>query len=64
MNAGKTGGAAMLTPVAPGGAYCDIEIRYALGCGDGGVYTYAIFSHPTNYRRDGRGRAPLHHPGE
>ena len=48
--AGKTGGTVMLTPSAPGGGtYCDIEIRYALGAGDSGVYTYAIFSHPTNY---------------
>jgi len=48
--AGKTGGTVMLTPNAPGGGtYCDIEIRYALGRGDSGVYTYAIFSHPTNY---------------
>ncbi len=34
----------------PGGSViADIEIRYALGCGDSGVYTYSIFSHPTNY---------------
>ena len=48
--AGKTGGTVMLTPSAPGGGtYCDIEIRYALGRGDSGVYTYAIFSHPSSY---------------
>ncbi len=35
---------------APGGMInCDLEIRYALGRGESGVYTYAIFSHPTGY---------------
>jgi rhamnogalacturonan endolyase len=34
----------------PGGSViADIEIRYALGRGDSGVYTYSIFTHPTNY---------------
>ena len=34
----------------PGGSViADIEIRYTLGRGDSGVYTYSIFSHPTNY---------------
>ena len=28
---------------------CDLEIRYALGRGDSGVYVYAIFSHPEDY---------------
>jgi len=56
--AGKTGGTVMLTPSAPGGGtYCDIEIRYALGRGDSGVYTYAIFSHPTNYGAMGVGES-------
>jgi rhamnogalacturonan endolyase len=56
--AGKTGGTVMLTPTAPGGGtYCDIEIRYALGRGDSGVYTYAIFSHPTNYGAMGVGES-------
>ncbi len=33
----------------PGGSViADIEIRYALGRGDSGVYTYSIFTHPTN----------------
>jgi rhamnogalacturonan endolyase len=27
----------------------DLEIRYAMGRGDSGVYTYAIFSHPAAY---------------
>jgi rhamnogalacturonan endolyase len=56
--AGKTGGTVMLTPSAPGGGtYCDIEIRYALGRGDSGIYTYAIFSHPTNYAAMGVGES-------
>lgn len=34
----------------PGGSViADIEIRYTLGRGDSGLYTYSIFSHPTNY---------------
>lgn len=34
----------------PGGSViADVEIRYTLGRGDSGVYTYSIFSHPTNY---------------
>ncbi len=34
----------------PGGSViADIEIRYALGRDDSGIYTYSIFSHPTNY---------------
>jgi rhamnogalacturonan endolyase len=28
---------------------CDLEIRYALGREDHGVYTYAVFSHPAAY---------------
>jgi rhamnogalacturonan endolyase len=48
---GVTGGTVMLTPGAPGGGtYCDIELRYTLGRGDSGIYTYAIFSHPASYR--------------
>ncbi|HEY1660812.1 MAG TPA: polysaccharide lyase family protein [Verrucomicrobiae bacterium] len=47
---GVTGGTVMLTPSAPGGGtYCNIEVRYALGRGESGIYAYAIFSHPTNY---------------
>ena len=34
----------------PGGSVvADIEIRYALGRGDSGIYTYSIFNHQTNY---------------
>ncbi len=42
----------------PGGSViADIEIRYALGRGDSGVYTYSIFSHPTNYPATSLGEA-------
>jgi rhamnogalacturonan endolyase len=34
----------------PGGSVvADIEIRYSLGRNDSGIYTYSIFTHPTNY---------------
>ncbi|HTR40126.1 MAG TPA: polysaccharide lyase family protein [Pseudomonadales bacterium] len=34
----------------PGGSVVsDIEIRYSLGRNDSGIYTYSIFTHPTNY---------------
>jgi len=53
---GVTGGATMLGRGAPGGGtYCDMEIRYALGRGDSGIYVYAIFNHPPNYRPGGVG---------
>ena len=43
-----------LTPGSPGApasgtVNCDLELRYALGRGESGVYAYAIFSHPENY---------------
>ena len=42
----------------PGGSViADIEIRYALGRNDSGVYTYSIFSHPTNYPATSVGEA-------
>jgi rhamnogalacturonan endolyase len=45
---GISGGAPLGS--GPGGSVvADVEIRYALGRGDSGVYTYSIFSHPTNY---------------
>jgi rhamnogalacturonan endolyase len=45
LSAGSPGG-------APGGMInCDLEIRYALGRGESGIYTYAIFSHPPSYGR-------------
>jgi rhamnogalacturonan endolyase len=55
---GVTGGTVMLTPSAPGGGtYCDIEVRYALGRGESGIYAYAIFSHPTAYGAMGVGES-------
>jgi len=55
---GVTGGKFMLTPSAPGGGtYCDIEVRYAMGRDDSGIYAYAIFSHPTNYGAMGIGES-------
>ena len=42
----------------PGGSVvADIEIRYALGRGDPGIYTYCAFSHPTNYPATSVGEA-------
>ncbi len=53
---GVTGGTVMLTPNAPGGGtYCDMEIRYSLGRGESGIYTYGIFTHPAAYRAGGVG---------
>jgi rhamnogalacturonan endolyase len=55
---GVTGGTVELSPGAPGGGtMCDIEIRTALGRGDSGVYTYAIFSHPKSYGAMGIGES-------
>jgi rhamnogalacturonan endolyase len=55
---GITNGTVMLTPGAPGGGtYCDIELRYALGSGDSGIYAYAIFSHPPSYGAMGVGES-------
>ena len=53
---GVTGGKIELSSGAPGGGtYCDIEIRYALGRGDSGIYTYAIYGHHAGYRAGGVG---------
>jgi rhamnogalacturonan endolyase len=35
----------------------DIEVRYALGRGDSGIYAYAIFSHPASYPASGEGES-------
>ena len=35
-----------------GDFYADVEIRYALGRGDSGVYTYCIFEHKAEYPAD------------
>ncbi len=40
-----------------GGAACDIEIRYALGRGDSGIYTYSIFTHRPEYPATSIGEA-------
>jgi rhamnogalacturonan endolyase len=53
---GVTDGGYMLTPNAPGGgAQADMEIRYALGRGDSGIYVYAIYDHPAAYPAGGTG---------
>ncbi|MGN6368575.1 MAG: polysaccharide lyase family protein [Phycisphaerae bacterium] len=55
---GVTNGTVMLTPGAPGGGtYCNIELRYAMGRGESGIYAYAIFSHPKAYRAMGIGES-------
>src|SRR5579863_3767941 len=42
----------------PGGSViADIEIRFALGRGDSGIYTYSIFEHKTNYPGTSLGEA-------
>ncbi|HKI68268.1 MAG TPA: polysaccharide lyase family protein, partial [Verrucomicrobiae bacterium] len=42
----------------PGGSViADIEIRYTLARGDSGLYTYCIFTHPTNYAATSVGEA-------
>ena len=43
-----------LTPGSPGApatgtVNCDLEVRYALGRGESGIYAYAVFSHPESY---------------
>ncbi len=53
---GISGGKAMGS--GPGGSViADIEIRYALARGDSGLYTYCVFSHPTNYPATSVGEA-------
>jgi len=53
---GVTGGQFQLSSGAPGGGtYCDMEVRYTMGRGDSGVYVYAIFTHPADYRAGGVG---------
>ena len=42
----------------PGGSVvADIEIRYTLGRGDSGLYTYSVFTHKTNYPATSVGEA-------
>ena len=53
---GVGGGKFMFTRGAPGGGtLCDVELRYSLGRGDHGLYTYSIFSHPASYPAAGTG---------
>ncbi|MDI7775953.1 polysaccharide lyase family protein [Asticcacaulis sp. EMRT-3] len=53
---GVTDGVYTLSPHAPGGgAQADMEIRYALGKGDSGIYVYAIWDHPASYPAGGTG---------
>jgi rhamnogalacturonan endolyase len=40
-----------------GDFYADVEIRYAMGRGDSGVYTYCIFEHQPEYPADAIGEA-------
>jgi rhamnogalacturonan endolyase len=55
---GVTGGTVMLSPGAPGGGtFCDLEVRYAMGRGESGLYAYAIFSHPAAYGDMGVGES-------
>jgi rhamnogalacturonan endolyase len=53
---GIGGGKFMFTAGAPGGGtLCDVELRYSLGRGDSGIYTYTTFSHPASYPAAGTG---------
>ncbi len=53
---GVTDGVFTLSPNAPGGgAKVDMDIRYALGRGDSGIYVYAIYDHPASYPAGGTG---------
>jgi rhamnogalacturonan endolyase len=40
-----------------GGKGLDIELRYALGRGESGIYVYGIFSHPSSYGEMGEGES-------
>ncbi len=40
-----------------GGRGLNIEVRYALGRGESGIYAYAVFSHPASYGRMGEGES-------
>jgi len=46
---GVTNGEVQLGTGVGGGTRCDLEVRYTLGKGDSGFYTYQIFNHPANY---------------
>ena len=40
-----------------GGVAADIEVRYTLGRGESGIYTYSIFNHPARYPATSVGEA-------
>jgi rhamnogalacturonan endolyase len=46
---GVTNGEISLGTGVGGNTRCDLEIRYTLGRGDSGFYTYQIFTHPAAY---------------
>lgn len=50
---GVTNGQVALAGGVGGTTRCNMEIRYSLGRGESGVYTYAIFSHPAAYPAEG-----------
>lgn len=53
---GVTNGTYVLTPgAAGGGAQADLEIRYALGRGDSGIYVYGVWDKPAAYPAGGTG---------
>jgi rhamnogalacturonan endolyase len=56
-NAGERGEVSVKGVYEGTGLAADIEIRYCLGRGDAGLYTYSIFNHPTNYPAAGIGEA-------
>jgi rhamnogalacturonan endolyase len=58
---GVTKGQVALSIGSPGSgngtSNIDLEIRYTLGRGESGIYTYAIFSHPAAYAATGIGES-------
>jgi rhamnogalacturonan endolyase len=50
---GVTNDQVQLSGGVGGTTNCDMEIRYALGRGESGVYAYAIFTHPATYAGSG-----------
>lgn len=56
-NHGERGEVAVKGIYDGGGLAADVEIRYALGRGDTGLYTYSIFTHATNYPATSIGEA-------
>jgi rhamnogalacturonan endolyase len=50
---GVTNGQVQLSGGVGGTTRCNMEIRYAMGRGESGLYAYATFSHPSSYGADG-----------